>query len=381
MHHSDAIPLFDDGWNPGGTAHHRFHLDYQHALTALDAELGPEDTAYGVLGFSLRDALQTERPRCQKALSRAVLAREHARWKGTLDTDARALVLLHMASGEGRRPLASEWLFTPPFNARTVLADDDYRVAIRLRLDMPLCERGDPCRVQRGTRPRRRDARPVPGRPCGASLLPNADHAQACATWARDERHDSVADLCAAFYREAGLPAHRETDVPGVLSKTKKQTIRADVLARARAPATWQCAEIKIRHFFTGDGDAAVAAAADIDPALRAVEAAVHRHYEPVSVRPWVLTSLGRPGEGLCGDLRRLARLRLQLPDVSAAVSVPSVLQFLLHRWRAELSCALAMGNARVYLAAVRGVPPGADGPPAPVDMQVYDLHMLRATF
>eukprot|EP00660_Eupelagonema_oceanica_P019242 gene19242-biopygen33614 len=246
-HHGAAMPGFDDGWDPGGVARYSFHGEYRCALAALDAELGPDDTTYEVLGFSLRDALRTEQARCQKALSRAVLAREHARWKATLDPSSRALVVLGMASGEGRRPLASEWLLTAPFNARTALPDTEYQVAIRLRLDMPLCDRGDPCRVQKGVRPRAREAVPTLGRECAASLLPHADHAQACATWARDVRHDGVADMCAAIYREAGLPAHRETEVPGVLSSTQKQPIRADVIARARAPATWQCAEVKIR--------------------------------------------------------------------------------------------------------------------------------------
>eukprot|EP00660_Eupelagonema_oceanica_P019076 gene19076-biopygen22385 len=378
-HHGAAMPGFDSGWDPGGVARYSFHGEYRCALAALDAELGPDESAYGVLGFSLHDAMQNEQARCQKTLSRAVLAREHARWKGSLDPASRALVVLNMASGEGRRPLASEWLLTPPFNARTTLPDTEYQVAVRLRLDVPLCDRGDPCKVLKGAPPRQRNL--GVGRSCGAPLLPNADHAQACATRARDERHDAVADMCAAIYREAGLPAHRETEVPGVLSSTKKQPIRADVLARARAPATWQCAEVKVRHFFTGDGDPSITNADDIDAVLRAQEARVHGYYGAVPVRPWVITSLGRPGEGLCGDLRRLARQRLQRPDVSSAVSLPSVMQFLLHRWRAELSCTLALGNARVYLAAIRGELPGHGGAPAPVDVHLYDMQSLRATF
>ena len=89
---------------------------------------------------------------------------------------------------------------------------------------------------------------------------------------------------------------------------------------------------------------AAIANAAHIDAELRAVEAGAHAKYSPVKVRPWVLTSLGRPGEGFCSDIRRLARQRLQRRDVRNAVSVPSVLQYLLHRWRAEISCAIVMG-------------------------------------
>ena len=68
--------------------------------------------------------------------------------------------------------------------------------------------------------------------------MPHADHAQSCAIRARNLRHDAIADLCAAIYQEAGHAAHRETDVPGVLTQTKNEPIRADVLVRARAPGT-----------------------------------------------------------------------------------------------------------------------------------------------
>ena len=60
------------------------------------------------------------------------------------------------------------------------------------------------------------------GQEYGSILMQHADHAQACAKHARNLRHDAIADLCAAIYQEAGHAAHRETDVPGVLSTTKK---------------------------------------------------------------------------------------------------------------------------------------------------------------
>ena len=52
-------------------------------------------------------------------------------------------------------------------------------------------------------------------------------------------------------------------------------------------------------------------------------------------------------------DIRRLARLRLKRPDVGRAVSMPSVLQLLLRRWRAELSCAVVLGDTEVYMASL----------------------------
>jgi hypothetical protein len=151
---------------------------------------------------------------------------------------------------------------------------------------------------------------------------------------------------------------------------------------RAAPPATWECAEVKVRHVFKSDGDLALPSADGVDAMLRRVEAEIHAHYRPVKVRPWVMTSLGRPGEGLCTDIRRLARLRLRRPDVSRAVSVPSALQFMLHRWRAELSCALVTGDAEVYMttlgAEVRGLGSAVTGMGR---VQVYDLQSTRLAF
>eukprot|EP00665_Eupelagonemidae_sp_cell47_P015461 gene15461-biopygen7091 len=70
-----------------------------------------------------------------------------------------------------------------------------------------------------------------------------------------------------------------------------------------------------------------------------------------------------------CTDLRRLARLRLRRGDVGRAVSQPSVLQRLLHRWRGELSCALVLGDADVFLASLQGSGVGDDRGLAPADV------------
>ena len=119
--------------------------------------------------------------------------------------------------------------------------------------------------------------------------------------------------MCAAINREAGLIAHTETEVPGVLSSTQSQEpIRADVLVRDEAPGTWSCTEVKVRHPFKGTGDLAFADASQTDEVLRALEVKAHAHYRPVQARPWVMSSLGRPGDEMCADLRRLARMRLR---------------------------------------------------------------------
>ncbi len=75
----------------------------------------------------------------------------------------------------------------------------------------------------------------------------------------------------------------------------------------------------------------------------------------------------------MCSDIRRLARLRLRQPDVARAVSVQSVQQLLLQRWRAELSCTLVLGDAQVYLAALEGKRHGATGVP-PAEVHLYEL-------
>eukprot|EP00660_Eupelagonema_oceanica_P019412 gene19412-biopygen17408 len=186
-------------------------------------------------------------------------------------------------------------------------------------------------------------------------LFADADHAQGCARREIHERHDGVRDLCAAIHREAGHAVQTETEVPGVLSISKKEPIRADVLVREAPPATWSCAEIKVRHLFRGDGDLSIPRADQVDEMLVARECDVYAKYRPVRVRPWVFTTYGRPGEAVAQDLRRLARLRLRRSDACRAVSAPSVMQHLLYRWRAELSCTLMMGDARVYLACLGG--------------------------
>ena len=150
-------------------------------------------------------------------------------------------------------------------------------------------------------------------------------------------------------------------------------------MVRDAAPGTWGAAEVKVRHIFKGTGDLAFADAAQVDAMLQAVEAEAHRHYRPVRVRPWIFTSFGRPGAEMCADLRRLARARLRRPDVARAVSVQSVLQLLLRRWRAELSCALVRGDAAVYGAALEGDDGGGNSRGLePADVHVYDLQDCR---
>ncbi len=78
------------------------------------------------------------------------------------------------------------------------------------------------------------------------------------------------------------------------------------------------------------------------------------------------------------GDLRRLARMRLQRRDVQQAVSVPSVMQYLLHRWRAEVSCALVLGDTAVFLDAVREAPPAGAREPGRSELYLYELRDTR---
>ncbi len=75
----------------------------------------------------------------------------------------------------------------------------------------------------------------------------------------------------------------------------------------------------------------------------------------------------------------RLARLRLQRPDVSRAVSVQSVLQLLLQRWRAEVSCALVTDDAAIYLSALDGrASHGDTREVGPSSLDLYDLRDYR---
>ena len=58
--------------------------------------------------------------------------------------------------------------------------------------------------------------------------------------------------------------------------------------------------------------------------------------------------------------------------------SLPSVMQFLLYRWRAELSCAAVMGDTEIYLDAIRKGLWRAGRDLARVDIHVYDLVPTR---
>ncbi len=218
QHHGPVIRGFDVGWDPGGRATYSFHGEYRCALDAVNDDLGVDQDAYAVVGFAFHDAMRSEQPKCQKALSRAVLARRFATWRDTLDPRSRALGILQAATSEGRRSMASEWLVTSPFGPRTTIPDAQYRLAVRKRLGIPLCNEQDGCRVQKGgMRPGGHPRRPV--QPCGSTFLAHGDHAQGCARMEIQERHDGLADLCAACNREAGHIAHTETEVPGVLSE------------------------------------------------------------------------------------------------------------------------------------------------------------------
>ncbi len=81
----------------------------------------------------------------------------------------------------------------------------------------------------------------------------------------------------------------------------------------------------------------------------------------------------------MCADLRQLARRRLQRPEVRCAVSLPSVMQFLLQRWRAELSCAIVMGDTSVFLDSLcEGAQEIGRADLARVETGVYDLQSYR---
>eukprot|EP00661_Eupelagonemidae_sp_cell13_P025584 gene25584-biopygen15047 len=358
------LPDYAAGWVRGSGRGYSSHTDFHAALAAVDGALGADGASFELLGVTAQDALRSEQGKAQKTLSRAVLAQKCVAWRSSLGATSRERAIMAMSSAEGRRSLASEWLVTTPYSERTTLYDAHYLTALRKRLGLPVAVRGDRCRVLRAAGGERAwEARGrMRGRECGALLLPDADHAQSCAVRARVRRHDAVADLCAAIHAEAG-----------------KEPIRADVLVRVPPPGTWECAEIKIRHFFRGDGTFTLPDAAHVDAALSTVEADARAKYAPVAVHPWVISSMGRPGEAMCADLRRLARRRLALPDAKRAVSPLSVLSLLMQRWRAELSCALVATDAAVYLDALREGPQVVDARAlGRAEVQVYDLVSYR---
>jgi hypothetical protein len=338
-HHGDAIVHFDQGWQAAPV--HKFQRDFMEANDELDRQLGERGAAMGALQLSIADVLSAERPKLQKELSRAVAAKKHSEWKDRLDPKCRAAAVLAAASAEGRRPLASEWLISAPCTKTQEIPDTNFRLLIKARLGIPVTLHGEHCRVQTSQAQ------------CRHELTAHADHAFACAKAARQATHDSVADLNAAFHREAGHRAWREAAVPEARSRIKNKPIRADVLTRRGPTDPAECTEVKVRHAWTTKGDLQIANADQWDNFLASQEDAVRVKYDPIRVRPWVFSTLGRPGEQFCSDLRRLVRERLNRADARRAVSRESMRQLLLRRWRAQLSCTLAIGVSNTWLDAL----------------------------
>ena len=60
-------------------------------------------------------------------------------------------------------------------------------------------------------------------------------------------------------------------------------------------------------------------------------------------------------------------------------MSVPSVQQMLLHRWRAVLSCTMLLGDVSVYMASLEGIPGGnAYSEVGAEGLQLYDIQQRR---
>ena len=112
---------------------------------------------------------------------------------------------------------------------------------------------------------------------------------------------------------------------------------------------------MKVHHFCKSEGGLHRSGPGSWDKYLAEEESRIKQKYQPVKVRPWVFSTLGRPGEQFCFDIRRLARERLQRGDAQLAVSRESLRALLLQRWRAELSCTLAIGVSNTILEALEG--------------------------
>eukprot|EP00661_Eupelagonemidae_sp_cell13_P010382 gene10382-biopygen19805 len=294
------------------------------------------------------DILAQEQPQQQKALSRAVCARRHLRWTDTLDRSCREAGILAAASSVDQRALASESLLTAPVTKRQTIADTQYRILVKLRLGIPNTTHEEQCHTRSRDNPAQ----------CAQQLTAFADHAFACAKTARQVTHDSVADLNAAFHREAGNRAWREAAVPEANIDKNESPIRADVLVRRGPVDPVECTEVKLRHPWYSSGDLRTTDARQLDGLLAAEEHMVKTKHSPVRVRSWVFTTLGRPGEQFYTDVRRLVHERLAKSDAQRVVSRESLRQLLLRRWRSEISCTIAIGVANTYLEAVKGTPP-----------------------
>jgi hypothetical protein len=140
-----------------------------------------------------------------------------------------------------------------------------------------------------------------------------------------------------------------------LIQQKKQQPIRADVLVRRGPTDPAECTEVKVHHFCKSNGDLQRPGVDSWDNYLAEEEARIKQKYQPVRVRPWVFSTLGRPGEQFCFDIRRMARERLQRGDAQRVVSRESLRHVLLQRWRAELSVTLAIGVSNTLLETLEG--------------------------
>ncbi len=326
-------------------------------------------TRRSVPSVTLQDVLHKEAPKMQKELSRAAAAHNYMHWKATLDDKGRAAGILAGASAEGRRTLASEFLTSAPSTRTQTIPDENYQVLVKMRLGLPVTPHGEQCKVRTRDNPKQ----------CHKPLTATADHAFACAKAARQATHDHVCDLNAQFHHEAGNRAWREAAVPEASKTQKDKPIRADVLTRRGPIDPAECTEVKLRHLFRTDGALQISSADHWDNYLLAEEQKITCKYSPARVRPWVFSTLGRPGEQFCTDLRRLARERLGRADAQRMVSRESLRQLLLRRWRAQISCTIAVGVSNTVLDAIQGTAAGRDVT-LPRETRLYDLQTYRFT-
>ena len=245
------------------------------------------------------------------------------------------------------------WLTSTVSEVGVAFMDDEFVVALRMRLRLPVCA-DIPC-ARHAIRS---------GRRCGQALDPDGHHAVLCKLCGLSTvLHDACCRRLWQAAKQSGALALREQVIPELADPVRKEP-RVDI-------ETWGlpnemrglydftiCAPFAVRY---GSGATAVAAA----------EARKRREYPSVAglaVTGIAADTFGRIGPALSETLERWAD-HARMRDISAGIQPRRWLR----TWRAQLSTEIALGVARmVILSQRRAIPCAGEDAPARLPASIY---------
>jgi hypothetical protein len=290
-----------------------------------DVPMSPSTAALqqAVATLPSRDSLPTWRDvatrpvrQAQRALTKAIHDKEHARWLATAPPVAQAR--LQACTGTG-----AETLFTAiPTEAAFSLSNEDMALALRMRLGQALlhgwCAR------------------------CGQHLDRPGFHASAC-RGNSSIRHNRLRDLLYTILHEAGYAAYTEQEEPTLRH-------RPDIRMESGLAPTTTYLDVHIFNPTVPSQRHTLNAASPDAANLREWQAKLRRDYEPLPERPGfallpaVVTSFGSWHPQTIQLLRSCARTTASAGGHTPAT--PDLAKVLARRWLTRLSLQVHRENA-----------------------------------